>query len=102
MAAIAKHLEISISAFIEHYCAPSGKRFVLAQRADGYCIFWDQNCTIHAIKPRMCRQWPYIGSLLEDIGNWRIMASVCPGMQADVDEVRLRDYLCVALRPERK
>ena len=97
MAAIAKHLEISITVFKERYCAPSGKRLVLAQRADGYCIFWDQNCTIHAIKPRMCRQWPYIDSLLKDIGNWRIMSSVCPGIQVDIDEDRLRKYVCVAL-----
>ncbi len=97
MAEIANHLSISVTEFKKRYCAPSGKRYVLAQRADGFCIFFDQNCTIHAIKPRMCRQWPYIESVLKDIGNWKIMASVCPGIRPEVDEYRLREYICKAL-----
>lgn len=97
MTAIADHLNISVEMFRDRYCAPSGKRYVLAQRPDGFCIFWDRNCTIHAIKPRMCRQWPYIDSLLKEIGNWRIMSSVCPGIRPDVDEDRLRERVCAAL-----
>ncbi|MGD9366339.1 MAG: YkgJ family cysteine cluster protein [Desulfobacteraceae bacterium] len=96
-AAIAKHLGISIPAFKERYCVPSGNRLVLAQRADGFCIFWDKICTIHAIKPEMCRKWPFIDSLLTDIGNWKIMASVCPGIQADADEDQLLEFTCKAL-----
>lgn len=96
-AAIAKHLGISVPAFKEQFCVPSGNRFVLAQRADGYCIFWDQICTIHAIKPKMCRKWPFIDSLLTDIGNWKIMASVCPGIQADADKDQLREFTSKAL-----
>lgn len=95
--AIAGHLNIPIAFFKEQYCASSGKRFVLAQRPDGFCIFWDGNCSIHAIKPRMCRQWPFIDSLLKDIGNWRIMSGVCPGIRADVDEDSLREFVRDAL-----
>jgi Fe-S-cluster containining protein len=97
MEAIAGHLGISVSSFKTHYCAPSGRRWVLAQRPDGFCVFWDHNCTIHAIKPRMCRQWPYIDGVLKDIGNWKIMSGLCPGMRADVDENRLHDYVSKAL-----
>lgn len=96
-AAIAKHLGVPIHTFKERYCAPSGHRFVLAQRADGFCIFWDEICTIHAVKPEMCRKWPFIDSLLTDIGNWKIMASVCPGIEADADENQLREFTCKAL-----
>jgi uncharacterized protein len=98
IAAIAAHLEIPPSEFKERYCVLSGERYVLAQRDDGYCIFWDRNCTIHAIKPEMCRKWPFIDSLLKDIGNWQTMASVCPGMRPDVDDKQLRDYVCKSLR----
>lgn len=97
MAAIANHLNICVDELKENYCAPSGTRYVLAQRPDGFCIFFEQNCSIHAIKPRMCRQWPYIDSLLKDIGNWRIMSSVCPGIRADADEDQLREFVCAAL-----
>jgi uncharacterized protein len=98
VAAMAVHLDIPVADFKKRYCVLSGKRYVLAQRDDGYCVFWDRNCTIHAIKPDMCRKWPFIDSLLKDIGNWRIMAGVCPGMRPDVDEERLREYVCKSLR----
>lgn len=65
------------------FCRMSGRRRLLAQRRDGYCVFWDQVCTIHTVKPRMCRRWPYIPSVLADPVNWRIMAGSCPGIRAD-------------------
>ena len=97
MATIAAHLDIAPSAFQKGYCVLSGKHYVLAQRDDGFCIFWDRNCTIHAIKPAMCRKWPFIDSLLKDIGNWQAMASVCPGMQPEVDGNQLHDHVCQSL-----
>lgn len=87
--AIAAYIGVTAESCRRNYCVRSGERFVLSQRADGYCIFWDRNCTIHPVKPRMCRSWPYIDSLLVDIGNWWIMAASCPGMQTDVDETEL-------------
>jgi len=97
MVAIAAHLNIPLSTFKDRYCTSSGKRHVLAQRDDGFCIFFDQNCSIHDIKPAMCRKWPFIDGLLKDIGNWKIMSSVCPGILPDVDEHGLRDFVCESL-----
>lgn len=70
--------------FIEKFCCLSGDRPVLAQQDDGHCVFWDKVCTIHPVKPQMCRKWPYIESLLIDFDNWNIMASMCPGMKKEV------------------
>ncbi len=86
---IAAYIGVENLELKQQYCVPSGNRLVLAQRSDGYCIFFDRNCSIHPVKPRMCRQWPYIESLKVDIANWRIMAGVCPGMNADLDDQRL-------------
>lgn len=92
--AIAKFIGVPIDTVVESYSTRSGGRLVLAQRPDGYCIFWDGNCTIHPVKPKMCRQWPFIQSLLVDIANWRMMASVCPGMRNDLDD----DSLAAGIR----
>jgi Fe-S-cluster containining protein len=97
MAVIADHLDITPDEFQQEYCTPSGGRLVLSQRQDGYCIFWDRICTIHDIKPRMCRRWPFIDSLNKDIHNWRIMASVCPGMRTDADVHELLEFVCKKL-----
>lgn len=87
---IAAFTGIPVHDFKQHYCVSSGRRQVLAQQPNGFCVFFDRNCTIHAVKPRMCRQWPFIPSLLVDIANWRIMADVCPGMRKDLSDDQLK------------
>lgn len=88
--AIAAFLGIPASRFVKQYCVPSGRRLVLAQGSDGSCVFFKKNCSIHPVKPRMCRRWPFIDALLVDISNWHAMADSCPGMRTDVDDKKLR------------
>lgn len=86
---ISAFIGISALEFLRRYCVLSGQRPILAQQANEYCIFYDQGCCIHEVKPRMCRQWPFIQSLMVDIANWRMMASVCPGMNTQLDGQQL-------------
>jgi Fe-S-cluster containining protein len=91
--AIAAYLRIDANEFRTRYCIPSGDKTILAQGADGYCVFWKRLCTIHPVKPRMCRAWPFIESVLVDPANWRIMAGSCPGMRKDPTDAEIQ--LCV-------
>ena len=84
--AIAAYLKTDPKSFIKDYCYMSGSRPVLAQQKDGYCIFWDKLCTIHPVKPKMCKQWPFVKSVLIDVNNWQIMAGFCPGIRIDVPD----------------
>jgi len=86
---IAAYLGVVAKRFVDGFCRFSGNRPVLGQRQDGYCVFWDGLCTIHPVKPRMCRDWPFIEGVLRDRRNWEIMAGMCPGIRADApyDEV---------------
>ena len=86
---ISRYIGEDPAGFIDKYCQMSGSRPVLAQAEDGYCVFCrDGACTIHPVKPDMCRAWPFIKSVLVDVGNWRTMARACPGIQTDLsDEV---------------
>ena len=95
--AIARHLKVTTGHLRARFTQLSGGRPLLAQRADGYCVFWNQVCTIHPVKPQMCRQWPFIRSVLVDVGNWRVMADACPGMNADAPEDRIRECVRRAL-----
>lgn len=83
---IAAYINTDTKKFVSDCCLKSGSKLVLAQGADGYCIFWDDLCTIHPVKPRMCRAWPFIESVLTDINNWRIMANSCRGIKTDVPD----------------
>lgn len=87
--AISRFLNVDRDTFLKDYCQWSGSRPVLRTAPSGYCIFWDQLCTIHEVKPRMCKLWPFIESVLVDPANWTAMHSMCPGIRVDVDEYEL-------------
>ena len=96
--AIAGYIGVGQSLFLETYCRWSAQKPLLAQKEDGYCIFWKEKCTIHPVKPRMCRSWPFIRAVLIDPGNWYAMAGTCPGMRTDVTEEQIIDAVTGALR----
>ncbi len=92
---IAAYIKTDPKKFVSDYCLKSGSKLVLAQGADGYCIFWDDLCAIHPVKPRMCKAWPFIESVLTDINNWRIMAVSCKGIRTDVPDNLVQE--CIRL-----
>jgi hypothetical protein len=98
--AIAGYIKTDRKKFVSKYCEKSGGKPVLARGKNGYCVFWDKICTIHSVKPRMCREWPFIKSVLADTDNWYIMAGMCPGMRADVPADLVKD--CVASELSKK
>ena len=95
--AISRYLGVSADRLVVHYTRKSGGRRLIAQGDNGYCIFWDKVCTIHPVKPKMCRQWPFIRSILVDVGNWRAMAASCPGMDADAPDQKILECVKKAL-----
>ena len=94
---IAEHIGKNPNAFITKYCQRSGDKTILAQGLNGYCIFWDKFCTIHPVKPRMCREWPFIKSVLVDAKNWHIIAGSCRGMRTGVTD----DTIMACVKRER-
>lgn len=92
--AISDFIGVSSDRFIKDYCSFSGRKPLLSQKTDEYCIFWDKVCIIHPVKPRMCKAWPFIPAVLADPGNWNIMAGSCPGIQTGFPPETIR--ACVA------
>jgi uncharacterized protein len=95
--AIAGFINMDIDRFIDEKCQMSGERPVLAQGDSGYCIFWDEACTIHPVKPRMCSAWPFIESVLIDVNNWQIMAASCPGIRIEIPDSAVMECVRKAL-----
>lgn len=84
---IADFIHCDITEFTEKFCSKSGSRHVLGQSSKtGKCIFFEhkRQCTIHPVKPHMCKAWPFIPTLLTNPENWNIMANSCPGMVKDI------------------
>jgi len=91
--AISHHIGTDPREFVAEYCQLSASKPTLAQGSNGYCIFWDELCTIHPVKPLMCRQWPFLRSVLADPKNWQTMADSCPGIRADVPTRTVKKYV---------
>jgi hypothetical protein len=98
--AIAAYLGCPVADFRARYLCGTGDRPLLAQRSDGYCIFWEDLCTIHPVKPLMCRRWPFIPAVLKDVANWHAMATTCPGMRTDIPDETIRAVVARVLARE--
>ncbi len=85
---ISSHIKFDPDQFIEHYCDKSGSRHVLTRGTDGCCIFFnkEEQCTIHPVKPYMCKAWPFIQAVISYPENWNAMANSCPGMKKDIPD----------------
>ncbi|MBU0969035.1 MAG: YkgJ family cysteine cluster protein [Proteobacteria bacterium] len=81
--------------FVADYCDYSGSRPVLTLGATGSCIFFhkEKQCTIHPVKPYMCRAWPYLKTIIKNPENWNAMANSCPGMKKNVPHKDLAEIV---------
>lgn len=96
--ALAAYLKIAPVAVKQKYLSPSGSGLVLAQGADGFCVFYrDNRCRIHPVKPHMCRAWPFIEGVLVDVSNWDAMATTCPGMKTGHPPEKIRRCVTLAI-----
>ena len=83
---IAAYIGSDPAAFVDTYCDLSGSKPVITRGETGSCIFFDpeKQCTIHPVKPYMCRAWPFIKTLVNNPENWDMMANSCPGMKKEI------------------
>ena len=79
---IADFVGLSREAFLSTYCQiADGGMPVIAVGDGGKCVFFKENCSIHPVKPRMCRAWPFIDAVVKSPSNWELMAGACPGIR---------------------
>ncbi len=83
---IAQYINADPKTFVDLYCDMSGSKPTLTLAENGYCTFFDpkKQCTIHPVKPYMCRAWPYIKTIITHPENWDIMANSCPGIKKSI------------------
>ena len=51
---------------------------------NGTCVFLKENlCQVHAVKPRICRQWPFLSAILKHPEELAQAKTACPGIAPD-------------------
>lgn len=82
IAALAKHLGLTIDDFERQYVRTIGSRKSLVEFANGDCVFFDgqtRKCNVYEVRPRQCRTWPFWDSNVSSPQAWKETCSVCPG-----------------------
>lgn len=86
---LAAGLALSPQALLNAYGAFDNTKPILTSSDDGTCIFFQpsQGCTVHALKPDICRAWPFFRGNLEDESSWRMAQGYCPGINPDISHL---------------
>ena len=88
---ISDFLNCSPRDFLKKFCLEKNNRIYIHIREDGYCHFSREGkCSIHAVKPRPCRKWPFLDPMLSDQPNWETVRLSCPAL---APYKTLKDYL---------
>jgi len=81
--AMAAHLGLSPDDFAARYLVATPLGPQLASR-DGACALQEDGlCQVHPVKPRICREWPFLQALLEHADEFEAAKGACPGLAAD-------------------
>jgi len=93
VAQMAAFLEIAPGELVSRYLedSPLGPRLGVS---NGVCVFVEDNrCRVHPVKPRICREWPFLEPLLKYAEELAYAKGACPGIDPDC---RHEDFVAAA------
>ena len=74
-------LKISEEEALQKFWRRSGS-VIQMQILNGHCIFYDDGCTMHAGRPKKCREWPLVRAIVTDKINLETIRSFCCGLSS--------------------
>jgi hypothetical protein len=78
--ALAEYLGLSPREFARRYLVDSPLGPQVAEK-DGACVFLQEaRCRVHPVKPRICREWPFLPALLAHPDEFEAAKGACPGL----------------------
>ncbi len=80
---LAAHFKLDRETFLAKYGEKRGAKHYLKTKADGFCIFFGNNCEVHQVKPDVCRAWPFFHGNMVDEVSWAMASEACPGIRID-------------------
>ncbi len=76
----AKYLSVQVSEFIETYLYPFMNGYSVREHSDGRCFFYNEGCTIYAVRPNQCKTFPFWFENLRSQKKWLHVSKKCPGI----------------------
>jgi Fe-S-cluster containining protein len=78
--ALARHLDLTLSAFGRRFLRRVGNRLSLVEKPNRDCIFWEGGCTVYPARPGQCRTFPFWPDTIADPASWQSAAGECEGI----------------------
>ena len=88
--ALAEFLGLALADFRRDYLVdtPAGPQVAAL---NGACVFLEGGqCRVHPVKPRICRDWPFLPALLAHADEFEAAKEACPGIEP---QTRHEDFL---------
>ena len=99
VARLSGFLHLASEEFVARYGERTGGKVKIRAGDADCCIFFTrgEGCTVHEVKPAVCRAWPYFRGNIVDSESLGLAKAFCPGISPHVrhdDFARLgREYL---------
>ncbi len=76
-------MNLDRQAFLDAYGVFRNGKWQVRTGEDGCCIFFraGQGCSVHAIKPDVCRAWPFFRGNMADSESLHLAKEFCPGIR---------------------
>ena len=86
LARLSEYFQMDEESFKARYTENFGNKPCLVMGNDKYCYFFEvgKGCTIHEVRPDVCRAWPYFRGNLIDAISLEMAKVDCPGIRSDV------------------
>ena len=81
--AMAAHLGLSPADFAARYLVTTPLGPQLASQGGACALQEGGLCRVHPVKPRICREWPFLAALLCHADEFEAAKGACPGLAAD-------------------
>lgn len=78
---IAQYLKMPVAELIRDFLEETPLGLAVRNKPEGGCIFQeDSRCRIHPVKPRICRDWPFLPAILLHEEEFAAAKTVCAGL----------------------
>jgi uncharacterized protein len=81
---IAQYLKITVEQLRHDFLEITSSGPAVKNKPGGGCVFNEQGrCRIHPVKPRICRDWPFLPAILVHATEFEAAKEACPGLNPD-------------------
>jgi Fe-S-cluster containining protein len=81
---IAQYLKTTVEHLKQEFLEMTPSGLAVKNKPGGGCVFNEQGrCRIHPVKPRICRDWPFLPAILLHASEFEAAKEACPGLNPD-------------------